>query len=305
LFINIVFMNIKQMEVFRAVMSTGSITGAATMLHVTPPGVSRMMKHLQLRLGVPLFEKEGNRLVPTSDARRLQREIDRVYSGIEQVSRVAEELKSGQGQRLSVICSPSLAVRVAPQATALMLRKHPGLIMRTEVQPVYDIYQNLLTQQCDLAVSLVPIEHPNLQRQLLARVGMMVVLPATHPLAKKTRLQIKDLAQTALIRFPVQTTQGATLERLLREHGVSAPDARITVKTARDACALAAEGVGAAVIDALTAQHLEDRRIVKRPLHVKAQYEMSALWSKDWPLGRLGREFVGLVQQAIERAMHV
>jgi DNA-binding transcriptional LysR family regulator len=295
------FMNIKQMEVFRAVMMTGSITGAASMLHVTPPGVSRMMKHLQMRLAVPLFEREGNRLVPTSDARRLQREIERVYTGIEQVSRLADELKSGKGQRLSVICSPSLAVRIAPQVTAEMLRRHPGLVMRTEVQPVYDIYQNLLTQQCDLAVSLVPIEHPNLQSQLLARVGMVVVLPAAHPLAQKSRLHIKDLAHTALIRFPAQTTQGATLERLMREHGVSAPDARVTVKTARDACALAAEGVGAAVIDALTAQHLDDSRIIKRTLQVKAQYPMSALWSKDWPLGQLGREFVQLVREGIQQ----
>ena len=154
LLINIMFMNIKQMEVLRAVMNTGSITGAAALLHVTPPGVSRMMKHLQLRLGVPLFEKQGTRLVATADARRLHSEIERVYSGIEQVSRVARQLKSGAGQQLNVICSPSLAVRVGPQAVAEMLRRHPDLKMRIEVQPVYDIYQTLLNQQCDLAISL-------------------------------------------------------------------------------------------------------------------------------------------------------
>jgi DNA-binding transcriptional LysR family regulator len=296
------FMNIKQMEVFRAVMNTGSITGAAALLHVTPPGVSRMMKHLQLRLGVPLFEKEGNRLVPTSDARRLQREIERVYSGISQVSRVAQDLKSGAGQQLNVICSPSMAARVGPQAVAHMLRQYPDLQMRIEVQPVYDIYQALLSQQCDLAISLVPIDHPNLQKRLLAMVGLVAVVPAGHELANKTKLRLKDLAHIPMIRFPEQTTQGATLHKLLKEEGIEV-QSRVTVKTARDACALAAEGVGAAVIDALTAQHLNDARIVKLPLAVKQQYGITAMWSKDLPLGKLGQEFVDLVAKKILTAL--
>jgi DNA-binding transcriptional LysR family regulator len=297
------FMNIKQMEVFRAVMNTGSITGAAALLHVTPPGVSRMMKHLQLRLGVPLFEKEGNRLVPTSDARRLQREIERVYSGIEQVSRVAQDLKSGAGQQLNVICSPSVAAQIGPAAVAQLLRKYPDLRMRIEVQPVYDIYQTLLSQQCDLAISLVPIDHPNLQKHLLAMVGLVAVVPAGHDLANKTKLRLKDLAQIPMIRFPEQTTQGATLHKLLQEEGVVV-QSRVTVKTARDACALAAEGVGAAVIDALTAQHLNDARIVKLPLAVKQQYGITAMWSKDLPLGKLGQEFVDLISQHIHASLH-
>ncbi len=302
LLINIVVMNIKQMEVLRAVMNTGSITGAAALLHVTPPGISRMMKHLQIRLGVPLFEKQGNRLVATADARRLHSEIERVYSGISQVSRVAHELKSGAGQQLSVICSPSVAAQIGPSAVAQMLRKYPDLRMRIEVQPVYDIYQTLLSQQCDLAISLVPIDHPNLQKRLLAMVGLVAVVPAQHALATKTKLRLKDLAQIPIIRFPEQTTQGATLHKLLQEEGIEV-QSRVTVKTARDACALAAEGVGAAVIDALTAQHLNDARIVKLPLTVKQQYGITAMWSKDLPLGKLGQEFVDLVATRILAAL--
>jgi DNA-binding transcriptional LysR family regulator len=302
--INIMYMNIKQMEVLRAVMNTGSITGAAALLHVTPPGISRMMKHLQLRLGVPLFEKQGNRLVATADARRLHSEIERVYSGIEQVSRVAQELKSGAGQQLNVICSPSVAAQVGPKAVAHMLRQYPDLQMRIEVQPVYDIYQTLLSQQCDLAISLVPIEHPNLHKRLLAMVGLVAVVPAQHALAAKKKLQLKDLAHIPLIRFPEETTQGATLNRLLAGQNIQV-QSRVTVKTARDACALAAEGVGAAVIDTLTAQHLNDPRIVKLPLNVKSQFAVTALWSKDWPMGKLAQEFVDFVARQIKETLHL
>jgi DNA-binding transcriptional LysR family regulator len=298
LVINIVLMNLKQMEVFRAVMATGSVSSAALLLHVTPPGVSRMMKHLQLQLGVPLFERLGNRLVPTADAHKLHREIERVYSGIEQVNQVASALKTGSGAQLNVICSPSVAVKVGPQAVAHMLRHYPDLTMRLETRPVYDIYQQLTSQQSDVAISLVPIEHPSLHHRLLARVGMVVVLPASHALATKKILRVQDLAKLPLIRFPVETTQGATMARLLAEEGLQA-NSRVTVRIARDACALVAQGVGAAVIDALTASHLNDPAIAVRPLQHTERYHLSALWSKDYPLTRLGQEFIEQVRQGV------
>jgi DNA-binding transcriptional LysR family regulator len=130
-------------------------------------------------------------------------------------------------------------------------------------------------------------------------VGLVAVVPAQHALAAKKKLQLKDLAHIPLIRFPEQTTQGATLNRLLLSQNIQV-QSRVTVKTARDACALAAEGVGAAVIDAITAQHLNDPRLAILPLAVKAQYAVTALWSKDWPIGRLGTEFVDLVARHIQ-----
>jgi DNA-binding transcriptional LysR family regulator len=212
---------------------------------------------------------------------------------------VAKALKTGAGAQLNVICSPSVAVRVGPQAVAHMLRQYPDLVVKLETRPVFDIYQQLTSQQSDLAISLVPIDHPSLQHQLLAQVGMVVVLPAGHALAAQAALRLHDLAQVSLIRFPVDTTQGATLERLLQAQGVSVPS-RVTVRVARDACALVAQGVGAAVIDALTASHLNDPAIVVRPLLDADHYALSALWSKDVPLTRLGHEFVEQVRLGVQ-----
>ena len=300
--INIVLMNLKQMDVFRTVMHAGSVSGAAALLHVTPPGVSRMMKHLQIQLGVTLFERLGHRLVPTQDAKRLHSEIERVYSGIEQVNQVANALKTGRGAQLNVSCSPSVAQQVGPQAVAHMLRAYPDLQMRVETRPVYDLVQQLLSHQCDIAISLVPVDHPSLRHRLLARVGLMVALPQAHPLAARSALRIEDLADLPLIQFPIETTQGATLARLLQSHGVQAKG-RVTVKIARDACSLVAQGVGAAVIDALTACHLTTPGIAVRPLQVDTLYSVSALWSKEQPPTKLALEFVAQVQSGIEQAV--
>lgn len=303
LVVNMMLMNLKQMEVFRAVMATGSVSSAAQLLHVTPPGVSRMMKHLQIQLGVLLFERMGNRLVPTADARRLHAEIERVYSGIEQVNVVADGLKEGKGAQLNVICSPSIAVQLGPQAVAYMLNTYPNLSMRVETRPLYGIYQQLMQQQSDVAISLVPIDQPRLQHQLLARIGMAVILPAHHDLANKKTLCVADLKQASLISFPIETTQGATIAKLLSQHGV-ATTSRVTVRIARDACTLVAQGVGVAVIDALTASHITDAKIVVRPLVQSESYAISAIWSKDYPLTKLGKKFVERIQLGLKAFQH-
>ena len=62
-------LTLRQIEIVRAVMVAGSIAGAARLLNIAQPGVSRTMKHLETTLGIKLFVKKAGRYVPTSEAR--------------------------------------------------------------------------------------------------------------------------------------------------------------------------------------------------------------------------------------------
>ena len=62
-------MNLRQIEVFRAVMITGSVSGAARLLHVSIPAVSRLLSHTETRLGFLLFERVKGRLHATAEAK--------------------------------------------------------------------------------------------------------------------------------------------------------------------------------------------------------------------------------------------
>lgn len=64
-------MRLKHIEVFHAVMQTGSVSAAARLLHVTQPAVSRTLQHAELQLGFPLFERVRGRLTPTNEAAAL------------------------------------------------------------------------------------------------------------------------------------------------------------------------------------------------------------------------------------------
>ena len=111
-------MNLRQIEVFRAVMQAGSVTAAAERLHVSQPGVSRLLAHLELQLGVTLFARRKGRLHATAEAETLYAQVERVYGGVRDIDDCARGLKQGQGLVLRVLCSPSLGLALVPRAMA-------------------------------------------------------------------------------------------------------------------------------------------------------------------------------------------
>ena len=88
-------MSLRQIEVFRAIMMTGSISEAARSLYVAQPSVSRVLQVTESRLGFLLFERMRGRLYPTPEAKRIFEEVLRAYEGIERVESLVRSLADG------------------------------------------------------------------------------------------------------------------------------------------------------------------------------------------------------------------
>ena len=106
-------MRLRHIEVFNAVMVTGSVSGAARLINITQPAVSRTLKHAELQLGFPLFERAGGRLVATAEARSLFPLVEKLFSDLDEVRRLAQGQVPGT---LAGLPSASLAaIRPAVQ----------------------------------------------------------------------------------------------------------------------------------------------------------------------------------------------
>ncbi len=107
---------LRHMEVFRAVMLTGSTSAAARMLFVSQPVVSRTLANIETSLGLPLFERKVGALLPTENARVIFREVDDLYSAAARIDGLVENLKGHRQERISFSSSPALGLRVVPKA---------------------------------------------------------------------------------------------------------------------------------------------------------------------------------------------
>ena len=250
-----------------------------------------MMKHLELQLGVRLFVRANGRISPTVDAIRLATEVDRFYGGVERIRHVARGLKLGEGQRISVACSPSIGLTIAPKAVARFAVKFPQVEIEFSVQPIVPILNRVAACQCDLALSLVPVTHAAIEQRSLASIPVVAVIPSGWPLAGEKRIKFAQLAELPYVAFATDSVQGEIIARLLADAGIN-PAARITTRVAADACRFVQLGLGFALIDALTASAFDGQGLVVRPLPTSMDYKVTAVWAAERPLSVLHEKFL-------------
>lgn len=294
-------MNLRQIEVFRAVMLTGTITDAARLLHVSQPGISRLVRHLEARLRTALFERRHGKLFATPEARALHAEIEKVYRGVKHVQDFAAGLASGAATPLRIGATQSLGLEVVPRAVARFAALHPATRLSLEVLSLAQMSEQLLGEQLDLGVSALPLDHPGLDMETIGAWRMVLVLPPNHPLAARRRVTVREALAERLVSFGADTLQGRVIAGWYARHGL-APRSPVEVRSAHVACALVAHGAGAALVDDLTARACASPRLVVRPVSASPAYPIHAVRSRHRPPSVPSRLFRDVLVAALATA---
>lgn len=288
-------MNLRQIEVFRAVMQAGSISGAAIALHVSQPAVSRLMRYLETKLRVALFERTGGRLHPTPEARALLREIDSAYRGIDRVRLYAEQLQHGVADTLRIATNLSTALELVPRAIASLKVQMPRLHISVEIATQAQITDQLLEGACDIGVAaFVQTQHPAITAQVIGTGEVLCALAPTHPLARRKRLTLEEIRRHDMISFGAASAHGKVVSSLIGA-GDQPVSPTVEVRYAYVACSIAASGWGLALVDDLTASRFGDSGVLLRPLTPAVSYQACAMSSAERPLSTAGRELVRLL----------
>ena len=246
-------MNFRQLEVFRAVMATGSVSDAARLLHVSVPAVSRVLSHTESRLGFALFERIKGRLHPTAEARVLYQEVEQVYAGVRRISDIESELAQRRYGLLSVVSSPSIGQQLVPEAIAGYHAGHPEVRLRFHCLSHELLKEQMLTGRVDIGLSTLHMEHPQLTTRTIARSDLVCICPWTHPLAEAPSVTVGDLLPHELISYPRDSPLARRIETLFAAHGESAR-AGIEVGSPQNACALVHAGAGVALVEEFSLQ---------------------------------------------------
>lgn len=296
-------MNLRQIEVFRAVMNTGTITDAARLLHVSQPGVSRLVRHLELRLAVDLFQRHRGRLVPTPEARILHEEIERAYRGVQHVQDVAQQLRFGIQGTLRVVSSANTALQLVPQAVAELGARYPGSRVYFEALPSRDIIQLLVAEEADVAITSARLDHPALELAEIGKWSLICALPQGHPLAKARRLQLRDALRERLIVYSPDAPQTKAIDAWLARYAIERQVA-VEVRSGYAACSMAAAGAGVAFVDDLSARAHRPEGVVFRTIPGTARFPVYTVVNRNRPPSRLGRALLELAKaklQALQR----
>jgi DNA-binding transcriptional LysR family regulator len=287
----------RQVEVFRTLMSTGSVTRAADVLDTSQPTVSRELARLEQLLGMALFDRVRGRLRPTARAVAWLEEVERSYVGLDRISAAALSLRQFAQGRLAVACLPALAHALLPEATRRFVAAHPqvGVAITPQDSPLLEAW--LTEQRFDLGLCELSQAPPATSAELLLRADEVCVLPDGHPLLDKRVLQLADFADTAFVSFAPTDPYRQLVDAMFERQGVPR---RLAIETASasSVCALVRHGLGVAIVNPLTAMELAGAGLHIRPLAESIPFEVTLVTPQFRPASPLREAFAVALREA-------
>jgi DNA-binding transcriptional LysR family regulator len=242
-------MNPRQLEAYNAVMRTGSVTGAARLLHISQPSVSRLLAELERSTGFALFTRAGRGLAPTREGRRFHQAVESLFLGIDRLTATARRIRESVGDSISVGTIPALMHDLVPAAVAGLRTAYPDTETHVAVGNTPGLVEGVLLQQYDLGVISGSFPRQDLHTLCEISLPCVCLVPSDHALASSPEaIDLNRLRGEEFVLMDQPFPDPSPLEKQLRR------SCRITSGSMPALAALARHGGQFALVDPYTAQ---------------------------------------------------
>lgn len=235
-----------ELRAFHAVAMAGGFTAAARQLRITQPTLSSQVAQLEARNGVTLFHRRGRKVELTALGISLLEITRRLFDlEGEAAALLAAERSLASGKLALGADSPHhILGRVAE-----FHRRHPGVRIALSIGNSEQVLAGLFDYRLDAAVLADVPQDPRLLTRELHRDPIVVFVPREHPWAKKTAIEIKDLAGQKMVAREAGSVTRAIFERALARAKV-AVDTVLEIESREAVREAVAQGLGFGVISA-------------------------------------------------------
>lgn len=292
--------NLRNLEVFRAVVASGSATAAAQSLGVTQPAVSRMLAQLEKSIGCKLFFREKGRLHPTPEGLLYFEEVEIAFANLDRLSRVASDMRSLNVGQLRITAPPSMVEGLIPDVVAEFLIDHPGVQVTLDSHAPDQAKEIVATRMVDCGIGKLPIDHPGIVHEAFVTVDTVCAMPIDHPLRKLKTITPDDLRDQPLLLLGQGRTTRIRIEAAFKQYGIT-PKVRVETHTVGAACACAARGMGIAIVNGLMARQFTDRGVVLRPFRPGILHELVFMTPATTPRPRLTQAFFQACREHVKK----
>jgi DNA-binding transcriptional LysR family regulator len=269
----------RQLEIFRAVVRSGSITGASRILGISQPGVSKSLAQTEELCGFCLFERVHGRLVPTQRALSLFDETERLFVGMEEIEHLMGRLRAEEPRRAVIASIPVLAQELMPAVASRWLPIAGAERLAVTTRDAGGVMAMAASRRADLGLTAAAQRVPNLRSFLVARTRVLCALPPGHPLSARSTIRPADLQGQPFVGISRHEGQQTQIDRLLEDEGVR-PLELAECPLISGAAGMAHAGVGITFTDAFAARPFIARGITLRDFEPALMFEYRAIWSE-------------------------
>ncbi|MES1926680.1 LysR substrate-binding domain-containing protein [Salinisphaera sp. T31B1] len=288
-------LNVRQLEIFRAVVNTGSVSAAARMLYVSQPAVTKTLKNLETSLDLKLFQRTKGRLLCTPEAATLLPEVERLFGSMESVSQLATEIRDGMAGRITIGAPTTIAASLIPHAIKIFVADHPKVVFDVRALPTRHVVDYVTTGQVDIGILDVPTPTDDLQVEEFGTAELVAVLKSAHPLARHACLGPAELAGQMLVSFGMETSTGWLLREAFRRCGYVFKPALMSNNTST-ACSMVNQLDAIALVDPFTLLSGAYPDLVARRFEPQVKIQPRFLFPTERPRSLILRQFVDVIR---------
>lgn len=286
----------RQLEVFQQFMETGSVTATAERLRVSQPAVSKILATLEMDLKLELFIRERKRIVPSSDAHLLHREVSRVLSSLSEIETYAEEIRNLNAGELRIASAASLGNTILADTIASFARKHTNT--RIVFNVTNTVSQFVINNHVDMGFSLLRVPHRSLSIEPLMHARAVCVVPHTHRLAGRDVITAEDLRDEEYISFMHNSRMRHLIDATFEQLGISR-DLRCDVFSSVEACAMVERGFGVSIVEPLGVGYYNPSGISVAHFEPPIYFTFNILRARDKEISKLSEAFYTLLHDNI------
>jgi len=295
-------MRLRHIEVFHAIMQVGTISGAAQVLHISQPAVTKVLQHAELQLGMPLFERVRGKLYPKPEAHRLFAETEKLHRDLQGIRRLAASLKNRACETVRLVATPTVAISVLPAALTDWRRDFSQTRCELATFHTSEIVNALRLGEADLALSLQDPRHPGIEAEAIAQGALTVMAPAgtwsdAECAEPVTPAALVNTMHGELIGLADGDPIGEMVVAACEAQDVR-PVFHTVVQTYQIARALVEAGAGCAVLDPFTAASGTRDKVQCRPWAPAMPVQLYLLTASHAPLSHGARELANCIGAA-------
>lgn len=290
-------MHLRYIEMFQAILQAGTLTDAASLLNISQPAATKLLKQAERRLGFPLFVRLKGQWHLTPEGRLLQGQMERIFEELRDLQRLVSNIARAEKYPLRAISTPTLANAIVPKSFA-RLRQQLGQSSSVELSTQHspEMLKSIILREADVGITLQELTHPDIRCEHLCEGPLVLIAPKDtwSRTAAVQPISIDSLANSSLLGITRADQLGRQLQAYLEQLN---PPARIStwVQTYQIAKDIVSNGEGLALVDPFTAVSAGGE-LQTRVVEPIMKINLYAVYRADGPLNSVQKAFVQSVK---------
>ena len=215
-------MDLRQLEVFLAVMEHSTVTRTAEILRVSPGAVSLQLKALGQELRAPLFVRSGKRIVPTPHAFRFAEHAREVMRKMGEIHRDFADAPAEDSRPFHFASGATTLIYRLGGPLRSLRRKFPHADLHVTVGATEKIVDGLMDRKFDLGLISLPWAQTDLTILPLYQEELLIIRPSSEVTdGAIATIQAKEMASAPFLLYPQGSNMRGVMERYFRDIGIS------------------------------------------------------------------------------------